>query len=89
MSGGTAAPDYAERLEDAQRVWWKRVIPVQLPYQLNLRRQRLGRTLEVGCGIGSNLRTLGAGSFGIDHNEAAVAYARPGFRCHDRRRVPR
>lgn len=76
MSGDTAARDYADRLEHAQRVWWKRVIPVQLPYQLHLRRQRLGRTLEVGCGIGRNLRTLGPGSVGVDHNEAAVAYAR-------------
>ena len=76
MSGETAAPDYADRLEHAQRVWWKRVIPVQLPYQLHLRRQRLGRTLEVGCGIGRNLKTLGPGSVGVDHNETAVAYAR-------------
>lgn len=76
MSGDTADPDYADRLEHAQRVWWKRVVPVQLPYQLHLRRQRLGRTLDVGCGIGRNLRTLGPGSVGVDHNQAAVTYAR-------------
>lgn len=76
MSHDTATSDYAERLEHAQRVWWKRVLPVQLPYQLNLRRQRLGRTLEIGCGIGRNLGTLGPGSLGVDHNVAAVEYAR-------------
>jgi len=76
MSGPTADPGYADRLEHAQRVWWKRVVPVQLPYQLHLRRQRLGRTLDVGCGIGRNLRTLGPGSVGVDHNQAAVTYAR-------------
>jgi SAM-dependent methyltransferase len=49
---------------------------VQAPYQWNLRRQHLGRTLDVGCGIGRNLDTLAPGSVGVDHNEAAVEIAR-------------
>ena len=41
-----------------------------------MRRQDLGRTLDVGCGIGRNLQHLATGSLGVDHNQAAVAEAR-------------
>ena len=71
----TDGADYAVRLAELQRVWWKRLLPVQLPYQLNLRAQRLGPTLEVGCGIGRNLASLPPGSLGIDHNAKAVQIA--------------
>jgi SAM-dependent methyltransferase len=72
----TRTPDYAEELWRGQRTWWKRLVPVQLPYRLNLRAQRLGRTLDIGCGTGRNLRTLPAGSVGVDHNPRLVAIAR-------------
>ena len=72
----TSAGAYAERLQLLQQVWWKKLLPVQAPYQWNLRRQHLGRTLEIGCGIGRNLRTLGKGSVGVDHNPLAVELAR-------------
>lgn len=72
----TADEEYARRLQALQEVWWKKALDVQRPYRWNLRRQGLGRTLDVGCGIGRNLVTLGAGSVGVDHNEAAVAVAR-------------
>jgi 2-polyprenyl-3-methyl-5-hydroxy-6-metoxy-1,4-benzoquinol methylase len=72
----TAGEDYARRLQAKQQVWWKKALNVQAPYQWNLRRQRLGRTLDVGCGIGRNLETLDAGSVGVDHNEHAIEVAR-------------
>jgi 2-polyprenyl-3-methyl-5-hydroxy-6-metoxy-1,4-benzoquinol methylase len=72
----TETEDYARRLQAKQQVWWKRLLNVQAPYQWNLRRQHLGRTLDVGCGIGRNLKTLGSGSVGVDHNRAAVLVAR-------------
>jgi SAM-dependent methyltransferase len=68
---------YEQRLTRLQGAAWKRLVPVQLPYRWNLRRLRLGRTLDVGCGIGRNLGHLGA-AVGVDHNAAAVA------RCRDR-----
>jgi 2-polyprenyl-3-methyl-5-hydroxy-6-metoxy-1,4-benzoquinol methylase len=40
-----------------------------------MRRQGLGRTLDVGCGIGRNLGVLAPGSVGVDHNAEAVALA--------------
>jgi SAM-dependent methyltransferase len=73
---GTSGEDYARRLQAKQHVWWKRALNVQAPYRWNLRRQHLGRTLDVGCGIGRNLATLDAGSVGVDHNEHSVAVAR-------------
>lgn len=72
----TEGEDYARRLQAKQQVLWKRVLNVQAPYQWNLRRQQLGRTLDVGCGIGRNLETLGNGSVGVDHNAASVKIAR-------------
>ena len=52
--GGTSGEDYARRLQSKQQVGWKKALNVQAPYRWNLRRQRLGRTLDVGCGIGLN-----------------------------------
>ena len=72
----TRDASYAARLKTKEGVWWKRLLNVQAPYQWNLRRQRLGRTLDVGCGIGRNLLTLDRGSIGVDHNETSVAEAR-------------
>lgn len=57
-------------------LWWKRLLRVQAPYRWNLRRQDLGRTLDLGCGIGRNLGVLPPGSIGVDHNAMAVALAR-------------
>ena len=73
---GTEGDDYAERLARKQNVWWKKLLNVQAPYQWNLRRQRLGRVLDVGCGIGRNLGTLSADSVGVDHNVRSVQLAR-------------
>jgi SAM-dependent methyltransferase len=72
----TDSPDYAERLRRKQTLWWKRLLHVQVPYHWNLRRQGLGRTLDVGCGIGRNLGVLPPGSVGVDHNADSVALAR-------------
>ena len=70
----TAGEDYTRRLIGASR--WKRVLNVQAPYGWNLRRHQLGRTLDVGCGVGRNLVGLDPGSVGVDHNETSVQVAR-------------
>ncbi len=72
----TEGREYAERLRAKQHVWWKRALDVQRPYRYNLRRQHLGRTLDVGCGVGRQLGVLDAGSVGVDHNPHSVAVAR-------------
>ncbi len=79
--GGTAAPttsgqDYADRLVRLETKGWKQVLDVQRPYRWNLKRQELGRTLDVGCGIGRNLAALSADSLGVDHNAQSVEVAR-------------
>lgn len=79
----TAGSEYADRLVRLQNRWWKRLLNVQAPWQWNLRRLRLGRTLDVGCGIGRNLASLGAGSVGVDHNAHSIAAARAsGFEAY-------
>jgi len=55
---------------------WKRWLGVQAPYRWNLRRLRLGFTLDLGCGTGRNLAHLDGHGVGIDHNPHSVAVAR-------------
>ena len=70
----TQGRDYAERLRGMQTAWYRK--PFQTPYRLTLQAQQLGRTIDVGCGIGRQLGWLDAGSIGVDHNEHSVAVAR-------------
>jgi 2-polyprenyl-3-methyl-5-hydroxy-6-metoxy-1,4-benzoquinol methylase len=71
----TEDPGYTERLVGLEDKTWKRVLDVQAPYRMRLRRTHPGRTLEVGCGIGRNLRVLDD-AVGVDHNADSVAVAR-------------
>ncbi|HEY8566785.1 MAG TPA: class I SAM-dependent methyltransferase [Beijerinckiaceae bacterium] len=78
----TAGADYAERLTRVQEAGWKRLLDVQAPYRWHVRSLRLGRTLDVGCGIGRNLAHLRGEAVGVDHNPAMVAASRArGFRA--------
>ncbi|HET7690646.1 MAG TPA: class I SAM-dependent methyltransferase [Nocardioidaceae bacterium] len=72
----TSDTDYADRLVALQEARWKRLVNVQAPWHWDLRRQGLGRTLDIGCGIGRMLRALPPGSVGVDHNELCVQVAR-------------
>ena len=72
----TDAPAYAARLQDLEQARWKQLLDVQAPYRWNIRRLGLGRTLDVGCGLGRNLAHLGGRGVGVDHNAASVAVAR-------------
>ncbi len=71
----TAGAGYAQRLQRLEGARWKQLLNVQAPYRWNLRRMSLGRTLDVGCGIGRNLLNLPDG-VGVDHNATAVEVAR-------------
>lgn len=72
----TEGEDYARRLERLETARWKQVLNVQAPYRWNIRRHDLGRTLDVGCGIGRNLEHLPPGSVGVDHNATSIGLCR-------------
>jgi 2-polyprenyl-3-methyl-5-hydroxy-6-metoxy-1,4-benzoquinol methylase len=72
----TSGADYANRLRRLETASWKRRLNVQAPYRWNLRRLKLGRVLDVGCGIGRNLEHLGGNGVGVDHNQDSIAIAR-------------
>ena len=48
------------------------LVDVQAPYRWNLRRLQLGTTLDIGCGLGCNLKSLSKDSIGVDHNTYCI-----------------
>ena len=64
---------YKELLNNTEK-FWKKLIPLQLPFKLNLKHLKPGKTLEIGCGLGRNLKVLDESSIGLDHNAISVAY---------------
>ncbi|UQX88687.1 class I SAM-dependent methyltransferase [Jatrophihabitans telluris] len=72
----TSGHDYAARLQRLEGARWRQVLNVQAPYRWNIRRLELGRTLDVGCGLGRNLAHLGGNGVGVDHNAEAIGVAR-------------
>jgi 2-polyprenyl-3-methyl-5-hydroxy-6-metoxy-1,4-benzoquinol methylase len=69
---GTEGADYTQRLQRLGGARWKRVVDAQAPYRWNIRRLELGRTLDVGCGIGRNLAHLDGNGVGVDHNASSI-----------------
>lgn len=63
---------YTDRLITKQYVWWKRLLDVQRPYRNNIRKLKLGYTLDIGCGIGRNLLHIEGNGVGVDHNIDSV-----------------
>ena len=57
---------------------WKRLLDVQRPYRLHLRRLQLGFVLDIGCGLGRNLVNLGGkdAGVGVDHNRHSIEHAK-------------
>ena len=64
--------EYSERLKTIQSVWWKRLLDVQAPYRWNMKKLSLGFTLDIGCGLGRNLRHLEGNAVGVDHNPHSI-----------------
>lgn len=78
MSEGDYAIDgaYAQRLSSLQQARWKQALDVQRPYRNNLRKVCEGEVLEIGCGIGRNLRNLQGRILGVDPDASSIAVAR-------------
>jgi len=73
----TKNPSYSARLRNLEMVWWKKWLDVQRPYRWYLKKQDPKNTLEVGCGIGRNLKNLlPLKAIGVDHNLTSVEQAR-------------
>lgn len=75
-SSATADESYTDRLATKQGAWWKRLVPVQLPYRWNIRRLAIAPVLDVGCGLGRNLDHLDGHGVGVDTNPHSVEVAR-------------
>lgn len=73
---------YSDYLDSPGKVWWKRLLDVQLPYRMHIKYLKPGFTLDIGCGIGRNLIHLNGNGVGIDHNSLSVDIANSkGLRC--------
>ncbi|MEU9251369.1 class I SAM-dependent methyltransferase [Streptomyces sp. NPDC048270] len=75
-SPSTATSDYTRRLARLEQSGIKRLLPTQAPYRWNLQRLKLGRVLDIGCGLGRNLLNCGPQSVGVDHNPHSVQTCR-------------
>lgn len=75
-SKDTSSKEYSDRLTNLSNKKWKNLIDVQKPYRWNMNRMELGTVIDVGCGIGRNLKYLTKGSIGVDHNKFAVQQAK-------------
>jgi 2-polyprenyl-3-methyl-5-hydroxy-6-metoxy-1,4-benzoquinol methylase len=75
-NAGTAEAGYSRRLQRLGGARWKQALRAQAPYRWNIRRLGLGFTLDIGCGIGRNLRYLDGNGVGVDHNPTSVDVAR-------------
>ena len=74
MDADTSGEWYTDRLQRITGRGWKRFVPD--PYRWNLRRLKLGRTLDVGCGIGRCLAFIDGNGVGVDHNQTSVEVCR-------------
>jgi SAM-dependent methyltransferase len=63
----TNSDAYFKELNSNSTKLWKKFLPLQLPYKYNLRRQSLGKVLEIGAGLGRNQAFLDD-SVGVEHN---------------------
>jgi len=45
-------------------------------YRWHIRRRATGRVLDIGCGIGMNMRFLDSGCVGVDHNPTSIKAAK-------------
>lgn len=74
----TVETAYAERLQRLSHRGGllRRIIDPQRPYRWNLRRLEPGLVLDIGCGIGRNLKHLDGNGVGVDHNAGCVAACR-------------
>lgn len=70
---GTDEAWYTARLRKIESSGWRR--PAQIPYRWNLRQLSPGFVLDVGCGLGRNLRHLDGFGVGVDHNAHSVMEA--------------
>jgi 2-polyprenyl-3-methyl-5-hydroxy-6-metoxy-1,4-benzoquinol methylase len=71
----TSAASYSLRLQKFEKSW-KRILRVHYPYMKSIQKQKLGKSLDIGCGIGRVLTWLPEGSVGIDHNETSVNFCK-------------
>ncbi len=72
-SDQTTGVDYTKRLQRLEGSWIKSILKPVNPYRWNIRKLATGRVLDIGCGIGRNLRYLKRDdALGVDHNEASV-----------------
>lgn len=74
----TSDPAYADRLRrlSARGGVLRRWLDPQRPYRWNIRRLHPGYVLDIGCGLGRNLRHLDGNGVGVDHNPECIAACR-------------
>jgi 2-polyprenyl-3-methyl-5-hydroxy-6-metoxy-1,4-benzoquinol methylase len=71
----TSEPWYTARLNTLGNKKWKILFGAQRPFKTPITNLSLGKTLEIGCGVGRVLQWL-PNSIGVDHNSTSIEIAR-------------
>lgn len=82
-SNDTRSSSYTDRLRRLEGSLFKKIVTPINPYRWNIRKMSKGSVLDIGCGIGRNLRYLNRSDvLGVDHNHESVDYVNNlGFRA--------
>lgn len=67
----TNQPEYCEYLLSTDKSW-KQILNVQYPYRRAIQKMELGKSIDIGCGVGRVLAWLTKDSIGVDHNPISI-----------------
>ena len=67
----TNLPEYCEHLLSTDKAW-KQILNVQYPYRRAVQKMELGKSIDIGCGVGRVLAWLSKDSIGVDHNPTSI-----------------
>lgn len=78
----TKSKDYADYYLKKFNIWYRKVLPVDVPFSFIAKRACCGKILDIGCGPGRYLKFF-KNAVGVDHNKIFIEYAKKnGFEAY-------
>lgn len=78
----TNSKDYADYYLKKFNIWYRRFLPIDVPFNFVAKMACFGKILDIGCGPGRYLKFF-KNAVGIDHNNLFIEYAKEnGFEAY-------